>query len=53
MGFHVFPTEHSQDFCQILSVRAADVFERLQRVTTHERVEIVYFVFFCELIVDF
>ena len=24
-----------------------DVFERLQRITTHERVEIVYFVFFC------
>ena len=39
LGFHVFPTEHSQDFCQILSVQAVDVFERLQRITTHESVE--------------
>ena len=53
LGFHVFSTEHSQDFCQILSVPAADVFERLQRITTHERVEVVQIVFFCELIVDF
>ena len=53
LGFHVISTKHSQNLCQILSIRAADGFERLHRITTHERMEIVYFVFFCELIVDF
>ena len=45
--------EPSEDLWQILSLRAADVFERLQRATTHERVEGIYFVSFCDLIVDF
>ena len=29
LRFHVFPTEHNQDFSQILSVGAGDVFEGL------------------------
>ena len=53
LGFHVFSTELSQDSLQILLVPAAHVVERLQRITTHESVEKVYFIFFCELIVAF
>ena len=45
--------EHSQDFSQIHSVGAGDVIDCLQGITTHERGEIVYLFFFCELIVDF
>ena len=51
--FHIFSTEHSLNFSQILSAGAGDVFECLQRITAHERVEVVYFVFFCQLIVKF
>ena len=53
LRFHVFSTEHSQDFCQVLSIGVGDVFESLQCITTHERVEIVYLVFFSQLVVDF
>ena len=49
----MFSTEHSQDFCQILSVPAADVFACLPCITTHNRMELVYFVFFCELILGY
>ena len=53
MRCHVFPTEHSQNFSQILSVQTGDVSKSLLPITTHKRVEVVYFVFFRELIVDF
>ena len=53
LGFHVLPTEHSQSFSQTLSVGIRDVFEGLYCITTHERVEIVDFVFFCQLVVNF
>ena len=49
----MFSTEHSQNFSQILSIGAGDVFECLSCIAVHERVEVVYFVFFCQLIVDF
>ena len=53
LEFYLFSTEHSQDLCQILCAGAADVFEHLQVTTSHERVEIVYSVFFPGLVVNF
>ena len=53
LRFHIFSTDHSQNFSLILAVSAGDVFECFQRITAHERVEVVYFGFFCKLIVDF
>ena len=53
LGFHVFSTEHSQNFSQILSVGAGDNFECLQPITTPESVEVAHFVFIFEMIVDF
>ena len=44
--------EHSQTLCQILSAWAVDNFQRLQRITTHERVEVVCYVFFRQLVVN-
>ena len=44
-GFTLFLKERSQDFSQIHSIGAGDVFEGLQCITAHERVEVVYFVF--------
>ena len=53
LGFQVFFIQQSQNFSQLLSIEAGDVFDCLQRINTHKRAEIVCFVFFRELIVDF
>ena len=51
--FHLFSMEKCQEFSQHVLAQSADVFERLQRVTTHERRKIVYSFYFCELILNF
>ena len=42
LGFHVFSTEQSQTSRQNGSARVAEVFERLQHITTLERFEVVF-----------
>ena len=51
LGFHVFRTEHSQNFSQFKWDRTANVFQRVQGITKHQSVKVVQFVFFCQLIV--
>ena len=53
LAFYVFSTVRSQNFCQIICAWAADAFERLQGITLHWRVEVVYFDSFTELVVNF
>ena len=49
----LFSLRKKSGFLQFLSVGSGDVSERLQRITTHESLEVVYPVFLCELVFDF
>ena len=53
LRFHIFCRKNCPEFPRIVSIQGAVVFDRLQRVTTHKKVEVVCFVIFCGLIVDF
>ena len=41
-GFHVFSREHCQDISEFLSVRVADVFQHVHRITTNERMKTTF-----------
>ena len=53
LGFYIFPLKNCQKFYQILSGRAINVFKCLQCISPHERKEVVDFVLFRQLIINF
>ena len=51
--FYVLPMQKCQNFSQILSGWAINVFKCLQRITSYQRVEVIDSVIFSQLVVDF